>query len=401
MITPNIEQEYVISSAVDWKLHNNMEQIFQYDGKAGTGKSYIMNEIVRRLGLNPINEVAAMSYMGSASLLMRMRGLLNAKTIHSWLYDIQEIPMRDSSGNIMMDNLLNVPIKIPKFVPIDRLPEEIKLIIIDEGYTVPLKMKNQIERFNKKILVAGDQGQLPPINDTPAYLNNGKIYHLNTVMRQGDRVDIIEIANRLRAGQNLNNGFYGNVLVINKRDLTDDILVWADAIICGKNSTRDYYNNKMRSILGFRGELPQYGEKVVCRKNNWLQKINLDNGGEISLVNGLIGTVRNSPDISSFDGKMFTMDFQPDLLPNIKFDNLRCNYKYSVSNVQMRETIKNSRYEPGNMFEFAYALTGWIGQGSQWNNVIYIEEKTHPSIQNKLNYVGATRAIQNLIYVKS
>ena len=53
------------------------------------------------------------------------------------------------------------------------------------------------------------------------------------------------------------------------------------------------------------------------------------------------------------------------------------------------------------MFEFGYALTGWIAQGSQWNNVIYIEEGMHPSIRNQLNYVGATRAVQNLIYVKS
>lgn len=399
MFTFNPEQEFIINEAVKWK-HDRTNRLFQYDGKAGTGKSVIMNEMIKRMGLNPVNQIAAMSYIGSASILMRMRGLLNAKTIHSWVYDIQETVLRDENGRIMMDQLLNVPIKVPRFVPRDKLPEEIELIVIDEGYTVPFKMKSQIEKFGKKILVGGDQGQLPPINDGPAYLANGQIYHLNTVMRQGDRADIINLANDLRVGVNPINGLYNNILVINRDMLTDDMLIWADAVICGRNNTRDYYNKKIRSILGYSGKLPQYGEKIVCRKNNWLQKVSLDNGGEISLVNGLIGTVLNSPDISSYDGKMFSLNFRPDLI-NIKFEDLRCNYKFMTSEMAIRDTIKNNRYEPGNMFEFAYALTGWIAQGSQWDNVIYIEEPSHPQIRNQLNYVGATRAVKNLIYVKS
>lgn len=395
----NPEQEYIIDEATKW-FYNSNEQVFQYDGKAGTGKSVVMGEIIKRMGLDTVREIAAMSYIGSASILMRMRGLLNAKTIHSWLYDIKEIPMRDEYGRVMMDNLLNVPIKIPKFIPRESLPEEIRAIVIDEGWTVPYALKSQIEKFDKKILVAGDQGQLPPVNDQPAYLNNGKIYHLNQVMRQGDRTDILEIANRLRVGMDINYGYYGNVLVINKKDLTDKMLVWADAVICGKNVTRDYYNNRIRSILGFGGELPQYGEKIVCRKNNWLQKVNLDNGGEISLVNGLIGTVMNNPDISTFDGKLFSIDFVPDIMRSIRFNNLRCNYKYTTSSAKIRDTIKNNRYEAGCMFEFGYALTGWIAQGSQWNNVIYIEEYMPHNVKDQLNYVGATRAVQNLIYVK-
>lgn len=394
----NKEQEFIIDQAQKWFYSN--DQLFQYDGKAGTGKSVVMNEIVRRIGLDPLIEIAAMSYIGSASILMRMRGLLNAKTIHSWLYDIEEVIMRDKDGKVMMDQLLNVPLKIPRFIPRDYMPPEIQMIIIDEGYTVPLSLKQQIERFGIKILVAGDQGQLPPVNDNPAYLIDGNIYHLNKVMRQGDRTDIVEIANRLRCGLGINIGYYGNVLVIDKKDLSDDMLVWADAVICGKNSTRDYFNNKIRSILGYSGKLPHYGEKVVCRKNNWFESVKLNNGGEISLVNGLIGTVANNPDVSTFDGKLFSIDFIPDLVRNVQFSGLRCNYKYMTSDSKIRNSIKQSRYEAGCMFEFGYALTGWIAQGSQWNNVIYIEENMPPTINNQLNYVGATRAVQNLIYVK-
>lgn len=398
MFTLNYEQAFVVEEAVKWYL-NSSEQVFQYDGKPGTGKSVVLNEIIQRLGLNPLTEIASMSYIGSASIVMRMKGLVNAKTIHSWLYDVDEVLMRDENGKPIMDTLLNVPIKKPRFIPVNHLDPSIKLIVIDEGFTVPLKMKHQIEKFGVKVLVCGDQGQLPPINDEPAYLMYGKIYHLNTVMRQTGRDDIVYICSRVSQGLPLLNGFYGNSLVINREDLTDEMLLWADIVICGKNKTRDFYNDHIRALKGYKGLLPQYGEKVVCRKNNWLEKIDFDNGTSINLVNGLIGTVSNNPDVSGFDGKLFTMDFIPDLI-NATFSGIRCNYLHMISEHTIREKIRNNRYEVGNMFEFGYAISTHVSQGGEWGSTIYIEEYMHPSIQNQLNNVGASRCNQRLIYVK-
>ena len=50
--------------------------------------------------------------------------------------------------------------------------------------------------------------------------------------------------------------------------------------------------------------------------------------------------------------------------------------------------------------EFGYALTTHLSQGSQYNNVIYIEEYLNKDIQNRLNYTGVTRATNSLLYVK-
>ena len=58
------------------------------------------------------------------------------------------------------------------------------------------------------------------------------------------------------------------------------------------------------------------------------------------------------------------------------------------------------RYNKGPLFEYAYCITCHIAQGSQFNKVVYIEENLGASIQNCLNLVGATRAVQQLIYVK-
>jgi exodeoxyribonuclease-5 len=346
-------------------------------------------------------EIAAMSFMGSASLVMRMKGLINAKTSHSWIYDVKPVPMRDKNGEIVLDKLLNVPILIPKFIPVTKLDDNIKLIVIDEGFCMPMKLRKDIEKFGIKILVCGDPNQLPPVNDAPAFLTGPNCYRLTKCMRQAGREDIAFIANRAKLGLPLLNGYYGNSLVINREDLTDDMLLWADAVICCKNKTRDILNRKIRSIKGYIGKLPKSGEKVVCRSNNWLEGVSLANGQEINLTNGLIGTVLNNPDISSYDGKMFSMTFSPDLAPNVIFKNSRCNYKHMISDYETRTHIRENRYETGNMFEFAYAITAHISQGSQFHKVVYIEESMNPSIQGSLNLVGASRADTALIYVKN
>jgi exodeoxyribonuclease-5 len=401
MITPNQEQQYIIDRAVEWYLHDNINQIFQYDGPPGSGKSYVLSEIINRLGLNPTTEVAAMSFIGSASLVMRNKGLWSAKTAHSWLFNVGTVTLKDKHGNVIMDTLLNVPIKRPKFIPVDYLDPRIKLIAIDEGYSMPYWMRKEVLKFGIKVIVCGDQYQLPPVNDAPAFLAGGPIFHLHKCMRQMDMKDITFIANRVRAGLPLNNGYYGNSLVINQKDLSDNMLAWADAIICSRNNTRDDINNRVRAIYGYNTALPARGEKVVCRNNNWFESVPIGMGMEINLVNGLIGRVASNPDISTYDGEMFSMNFIPDLQPNVMFANSRCNYLHMVSDNATRQALRKNKYAKGNMFEYAYCLTGYVAQGSQFHNVIYIEENVNGPIQNSMNLVGATRADRALIYVKS
>ena len=42
-----------------------------------------MNEIIKRLGMS-IADVMPTAYTGAAAIVMRTKGLYNAKTIHSW-----------------------------------------------------------------------------------------------------------------------------------------------------------------------------------------------------------------------------------------------------------------------------------------------------------------------------
>lgn len=399
MFILNAGQQFVVDRAIEWYYHGE-NQVFEYDGPPGSGKSVVLNEIVKRLGLDPLTEIAPMSFIGSASLVMRLKGLVSAKTAHSWIFNIKPEKLLDDNGMPVMDSLMNCPILIPKFIPVDHLDSKIKLIIIDEAYSMPLRLRQTIEKFGLKIIACGDQNQLPPVNDSPAFLTGPNVYHLTECMRQIGREDINFISNRVNKGLPLLNGYYGNSLVIDRQDLTDNMLLWADAVICGKNKTRDAINNRIRKAKGYTSKLPQYGEKVVCRNNNWLESVALDNGYEINLCNGLIGTVVSAPDVSSYDGKLFSMDFSPDLVPQAIFYGTRCNYKHMISESDTRIKIRNNKWEVGNKFEYAYCITSHIAQGSQFHKVVYIEEAMHPSIQTCVNLVGASRADQQLIYVK-
>lgn len=386
------EQQHVIDEAVKWYRYSS-EQVFQFDGFAGTGKSVVLNAIVDRLGINRKN-VAPMAYIGQAAIVMRLKGFKNAKTIHSWLYNPVDTVKVDKNGSVVINNYFNRPELTLGFEP--KPFENIELVIVDEGGTVPDgELKYELESRGVKILVAGDLGQLPPITGKPAYLHSGKIHHLTTPMRQNQNSGIYYLANRARMGLPIQKGFYGDALVIDEDELTDQMIMNSDIVITGKNATRDKINKRVRhDIMGINTDLPMTGEKLICRKNNW--NVALDG---INLANGLIGRVVNSPGVEGFDGKNFTLDFKPDLLNNY-FKGIPCDYQYFIAPYNQKQMLKNNKYNRGEKFEFANAITCHLSQGGQFYSGIYIEESLDRNIQNNLNYTGITRFTNGLIYIK-
>ena len=390
-ITLTDEQRRIVNEAVRW-YHKSSEQVFQFAGNPGTGKSVVLGAINQELGLN-LGRVAPMAYVGAAAIQMRLKGLINAKTIHSWLYEVVEVPVLNEHGQPLRDSFYNKPITEMQFIP--RELDNIDLMEIDEAGTVPMSMKADIESRNKKIIAAGDLDQLKPVGDNPAYLNYGKVYELHQIMRQAENSPIIYLSQRAKNGLPIDAGLYGNaVLVCYDDEVTDDMLRWAGVVLCGRNKTRENITNDIRHrILGKTTDYPTYGEKMICRKNNWNESV-----GGINLTNGLTGTVINNPDPSTFDGKSYTIDFLPDLT-NTPFYGVTADYEYLVADPANREIIKKSRYNPGNKFEFGYAQTVHLAQGNQWTHGIFFEEYMMDST-NRVNYVAITRFSNSCIYVK-
>ena len=385
------EQERLVEKAVN--AFRSGEQLFQYAAPAGCGKSVVLHVIINQLGYDE-DQIAPMAYMGSAAMVMRKNGFKNAKTCHSWLFN----PIMDP----YVDPLSGKTKYKIKFIPLPLNREEIKLIVIDEASMVPIELRRVIEANHIPVLVCGDLDQLQPVASRSAYLTTGKVERLTKIMRQSAQSSIITISNLLRNNLRPSPGDYGDVLVIPYECLTNDMLLQAEAIICGYNSTRDDITKYVRSLIGFRGPLPYYGERVVCRKNNWDETID-----GISLVNGMIGTcVSRDNSISKMKSEeTFSMDFQPLLFPEITFTDLNCDYEYFIANHSKRQEIKqyemsHRTYITKNKFEFGYAITTHMSQGNQYKHGIYIEQPFGDrKLQSNLNYTGITRFMDHCIYV--
>jgi exodeoxyribonuclease-5 len=268
-------------------------------------------------------------------------------------------------------------------------------MIIDEGYMVPDYMKSTILKHGVKVLVCGDSGQLDPIGGQPAFLTGYNIHHLTEIMRQNLDNPIVYLAHRARYGEAINTGLYGNrALVIDEDELSNNMIANLGNIICGTNKTRDYFNQKTKDILHIDSLLPMYGERIICRENDW----NREQDG-IALANGLSGVVSSPKGINSFNGKTFDIDFLPDLLTD-SFIDVPVNYEYMISPYDIRQQIKDNKYREGELFEFAYAKTTHLAQGAEYPSGIYYEEFLRSNIQNKLNYTGISRFRDYMIYVK-
>ena len=94
MIELTEQQESVIQQAVNW-FYNESSQVFEIAGLAGTGKSVILMEIVRRLQLQPYQYLAA-AYTGAAAVVMRMKGFPTARSLHATFYHYEKRVKKDA-----------------------------------------------------------------------------------------------------------------------------------------------------------------------------------------------------------------------------------------------------------------------------------------------------------------
>lgn len=388
----NDKQAEIITKAVNWYFYSS-EQIFQFSGCPGTGKSVVLNAIVDAIMKKKKINIAPMAYTGAASIVMRLKGMPSARTIHSWMYKCVEEPVFDNYGHPLMDKYFNVPITEIRFIPNTEELAGIDLFIIDEGYMVPMSMRKDILNQKKKVLIAGDVFQLPPVNDQPAFLTTGKVEMLTEIMRQAEGSSIVYLSQRALHNQPLHVGLYGDCMVIPEHELTKNMLAYSNVILTCTNRSREGYNNYFRKeIAGYEGPLPHMGEKLICKKNNWL----LEAGG-INLTNGMSGIVINEPDVRNYNDKLFTIDFNP-LLTNMPFLNIQCDYEYFIANFQRKQEIKMLRRpKQANQFDFGYAQTVHTAQGSQWNCGVYIKEPMRDA--NQVDYTAISRFARSAIIV--
>ena len=163
--------------------------------------------------------------------------------------------------------------------------------------------------------------------------------------------------------------------------------------------------------------LPAEGEKLVCTLNDWGKT--LDERGYCHLVNGIIGTCSDVR--GQLDG-LGLLDFKPDFLPDtleeLPFDtgiftqgryhhgygNKACLLSNGLlvheSNSEMLRRFKVRREDTIDRFEFAYAVTCHKAQGSEYDNVVVIDESHVFENRSAWLYTAVTRAKKKLTIIR-
>lgn len=361
-------------------------------GYAGTGKSTLVKFLIQALPVDE-DDVVYCAFTGKAAQVLMSKGNQNACTLHKLLYE--SIPRPDGT-------FLRRPVHDIYY----------KVVVVDEVSMVPKEMIERLLRYDAYVIFLGDPFQLPPIdkNSDNHLLDTPHIF-LDEIMRQALDSEIIQLTLAIREGKQILPYEGKEVKIFDAKDLNTGMLIWADQIICATNKTRVEVNTEMRELLG-RGKKPEDGDKVICLRNYW--DYWADNGDY--LVNGTIGYIDNS---------YVTFHQVPPFFGGQCVNVLNANFKseecadYGTLNMDMKQILTGDKtLDPKTIyrlmrskkfsslvpmeFTYAYAITCHKAQGSQWNDVLVMEEgfPFNKEEHARWLYTACTRAIDRLVLIQ-
>ncbi len=368
------EQEKAADEIMQWVSSGG--QWYALGGYAGTGKTTLVKFLIERLG----KDTKVLAPTGKAADVLRKKGS-NADTVHSFIYNFQGLTLNEQTG---------------KDVPIFEQKHDIEMdsgvVIVDEGSMVNQTMFDDMLRHDGvQFLFVGDHGQLPPVGGDPGLMRNPGS-RLETIHRQAAGNPILKLAHAVRVGDHPAKyaALNGDQLRIVSNASTVRIVSYAmennvDQVIAAFNQTRHSINRCFREALGFADRLLYPGDKLVCLKNN------RNNG----VFNGQLFTVQSVGDVVEFnDGDIKGTEVEI-------VNDLGHKRKLTVANDGFYDKVVGGTRLPSNLdqFDYGYVLTCHKSQGSEWGNVMVIDETCRNWEMSRWRYTAYTRAKERLTVV--
>lgn len=364
----------------------------------GTGKSTLIRFIIAALNLQP-QEVCYVAYTGKAAQVLKQKGCYNPITAHKLLYKAKLMP----NGKY-------------KFEAKSILDGEYKLIIVDEISMLPVGMWQLLLSHRVPVIACGDPEQLPPIDKDS---NNNVLAHphifLDEIMRQAYDSEIIRFSMWIREGKPISKFPTSNkeVMLLSPSEVTTEMYKWADQILCATNATRNSINTTMRQLKGF-GPEPQIGDKIISLHNQW-EFFSNNIIDPSPLTNGSIGTIQKAnlaqatlplwickQPISILYTTM--EDENKEIFARIPIDYTALTTGEKILTGKQEYQLRKAKgyIDPPFDFAYAYALTTWKSQGSEWDKILGYEERFpfDAETHRKCAYTLATRAKEKLVWVR-
>lgn len=355
----NKEQKQACDMMIDFvKSHGDVLTI---GGYAGTGKTTTTGKFVETLRRDHKVSIAFVCFTGKAAMVLKSKVAPfmgpddYCGTIHGLIYNLVG---RSRTGRPIWERR-------------DHLEQDV--IVLDEASMVDEVIFRDLQSYHVPILAIGDMGQLPPVNGNFNLMENPD-FKLEKIMRQAEDCPIIKVSMMARLDGFIPYGNYGDCVKKIKgckevKNLTPDI------ILCASNKTRCNINSYMRSKKGITEVTPQAEEPVICLKNN-------RNSG---IFNGMIGTIKTLKKRGCFYESEIDME----------------EFVWSGDILEKQFGAEKTYQDvPVDVFDWAYAITVWKAQGSEFRDVVFIEEKLRfmdDDTWRRFLYTGVTRSSEKLI----
>ncbi len=367
IINDNIDQ--IQSDALEYSLNNSITII---SGYPGTGKTTLVDKIVKNLTNEEPGSFNLLAPTGKAAYQIFLKTGHTARTIHSFL------------GMQKGTNIFRINEENPSLVK-TLIIDEFSMINIDLFYSLLIGCPNL-----KRLILIGDKNQLPSIgagyllNDIIAS-NKFKTFLLQKIYRQELGSSIIDIALVIN-DQKMPSFNNKESIFIEEEEwrAKNKILEKVDYFISQKIANADY------QIL-----VPMYSGECGIDKLNILiqqkyskdkQKIDIRN--QTFYLGDKVIQIENNNEVNVFNGEIgYIIEFNGGIKINeivIQFEDGKI-IKYTLPNF-----IKN--------IKLAYAISIHKFQGSECKNIILVIYNSHYALlSKKLLYTAVTRASENLI----
>jgi exodeoxyribonuclease-5 len=395
------QQVAALTSIKAWLRDPSAPQVYRLDGYAGTGKTTLAIEIYQ------LCNALACAFTGKAASVMASKGLTNARTIHSLIYnpmDKDGKQIRELETELGLLEKVSKPTKslVQRMEAVRRALREAKdnehkpqfvlkeasdiqladLVICDEHSMLDQRMGEDLLSFGTKVLAIGDPAQLPPVNGAGFFSGTEPDFLLTEIHRQAAGNPIIRLATAIREGRPFTKGQWGPLRICDS--ITAEEALAHDQVLVGTNARRRAINLRHRQLRGHLdgGPMPQAGEKLVCLRNN----------RELGILNGTLWRAAETAEWEPGEDSVL-LRLRPDGMDQglpLSFPAQACIF--------LDEDSRPS-WSGGEWFTYGEALTVHKSQGSSWSSVLMFGSDWRREGWKAWCYTGVTRASESLTLV--
>ena len=444
----NKNQLLALDKIISFIENKTNDEIFTLKGYAGTGKTYIISNIVKNLW-KAKKSVLLLAPTGRSAKVLSSYCKKEAYTIHKEIFYTKN----NFSGR------LEFTLKVNKHKNTLFIVDEASMISTERGDGIGLFSQSLLDNiikyvysgFKCKLLLIGDVAQLPPVKSNISYALESdyleKEYEksicsseLTDVIRQEKESGILSFATSIRnkienkffEDINFNSDRFNDIIKVEDgehlmnliQDSYDFYGIEETAIIVRSNKRANLFNKSIREKILNNENSITVGDLLMVIKNNYFW---LNNKRDIGFIaNGDIIKIEEIYGIKEIYGFRFaevkiSMVDYPKILPfetvlildslfintpSLDFNHMNQLYQQILKDYMSIKTkykrhlaVKNNKFFNALQVKFAYSFTCHKSQGGQWSS-IFLE---YPFLPNGMDedffrwlYTAITRAKNKL-----